>query len=288
MRKSSTSKRQTESGWLVAGGAGRLDRDPLLVGAAVAEPGERVVAALVGLDFEAGGVRDVGGDEVGEQLQRLDPLVVEVGDDPGVDLEHADHLAAVHQRHADHRGGADPGAGGGVDAGVDRGVVAAQQPAFGDAAAGEAAGLLQPQPDVGGGLAGGDLVDHLVAVGDLDHRAAGRGQFLAPLGDQLHRLDQVEAGGRDLGLGADDRPQAILARIECHVVPIGSLLGNLRANDLELSGAWPGDGAAHLLVEGEGDGDGEGGGAAGDGGGGGRAASSGQALARRARWRRCR
>jgi hypothetical protein len=60
-------------------------------------------------------------------------------------------------------------------------------------------------------LAGGDPVDCLVAVGDLDRAGVRPGQLLSAGGDQLHHRVEIEVARRDLGLGLDDRPQAVAA-----------------------------------------------------------------------------
>ena len=53
------------------------------------------------------------------------------------------------QRHADHRAGADPGAGLAVDAGVGEGVVGHQDLVELDAEAGEAGAAAKPDPQCG-------------------------------------------------------------------------------------------------------------------------------------------
>jgi hypothetical protein len=117
----------------------------------------------------------------------------------------------VDEWDAEHRAGVDALAGLAIDAGVARGVVAAQDPLLAHAEPGEAGCHLQAHAEEGCRLAGGDAVDHLVAVGDLDHAGTRLGQLLAARGDQLHHRIEVEIAGRDLGLGLDYRPQAIAA-----------------------------------------------------------------------------
>lgn len=163
---------------------------------------------------------ELGGDQLAQELERLDVAVVEVARLGRVDLQHADRLVPVGERHADHRAGVDPPAGDRVDAGVLGGVVAAQDPAFADAEPGEAGGPFQRGPQVGSRLAGGHRVDHVLAFGKLDHAAAGAGQLLGPFGDQLHDRGGVEIAGGDLGLGPDDLAQLGVGALARHLSTI--------------------------------------------------------------------
>jgi hypothetical protein len=90
---------------------------------------------------------------------------------------------------------------------VGRGVVAAQDLVFPHTEPGEASVHLQAHAEEGSGLAGGDAVNHLVVLGELDHATASLGQVLGAPGDQLHHRVELEVAGGDLGLGLDDRPQ---------------------------------------------------------------------------------
>jgi hypothetical protein len=91
---------QAEGDGSEAGGAGQLDGQALLEGAAVGQAGERVLAALARLRLEEVGVGEVGGDQVAEQFQGLDVPVAEVVGLWGVDLEDPDRLALVKERDA--------------------------------------------------------------------------------------------------------------------------------------------------------------------------------------------
>src|SRR5213080_529185 len=109
--------------------AGELDRQALMEDATVGQAGEGVAAAVATLRLVQVGVREVGGDQLAEELERFDVAVVEMMGLGGVDLEHADRLLLVEERHADHRAGVDTAAGLGVDPLVVAGVVAAQDAA---------------------------------------------------------------------------------------------------------------------------------------------------------------
>lgn len=203
-------------GTVVAGGAGELDPEAFIEGAAVGQTGEPVAAATQRLGLVEVGVGDVGGDQLAQQFERLHVAVVEVVGQRRVDLEHTDRLLAVGQRHAEHRSGVDAAAGLGVDPRILGGVVAAQHLSFEHAAPGKARPQLQPRPQVRSRLAAGHRVDHLLALGQLDHSGAGAGQLPRPVGDQLHDRLGFEVAGRDLRLGADDRPQLFRRSFACH------------------------------------------------------------------------
>ena len=183
---------------------------PLLVGAAVGQVGERVVAAVVGLFGEQRGVGEVGGDQVAQQLQGLRVAGAEV---VGLGVATVSTpIASARWKSGTQisepipiswRIGCD-------DARIASAVVADQDAALAQGPPGEALGAVDPLAAEAVGVAGGRLEDELVAVGGLDHRRAGAGQLEGAIGGELHRRLQVQVAGRDLVLGVDDPEEAVL------------------------------------------------------------------------------
>ena len=181
-----------------------LLREPRLVGAPVLQPGQVVVAALVGREREPRRVVEVGGQRAAEQPDRLAVALVEGVGAGGEGGQRAELLVAVDDRRAEQRARPELLAGGRFDPRVELGVVAGQHLAALQRAPGEArvARVLpadQPLVDAGPGAE-----DQVVAVGRVDQRPVGADQVGHPVDDHLHRPVLVEVARGDLSLRLDD------------------------------------------------------------------------------------
>ncbi|CAM2167013.1 hypothetical protein BLAT2472_10514 [Burkholderia latens] len=163
-----------------------------------------------------------GGDQVGREPQRAG-----VGGRKGVDvrrhhLQHADRRIGVGQRHNQHRAQPDPSAGVAIDARVGFRIAALQQFAARHAQARQAAGAAQPQAEHSGSGARCGAVDHVVAFGKLDRRAARAGELRHLLGHVGHHAAEIEPKSRDLGLDRDDAQQRVGGRGGCvdHLIQV--------------------------------------------------------------------
>ena len=206
----------------VAPGARELAGESLLEHAPVGQAGQGVVAAGVVMLLEIGRVRHVRGDHPGQEIECGHVLVAERAGPGVVDLQHAGRPAGVDQRDTHHRHGADPATGVEVDSSVGGGIGTVQRPPLPHAAPGQTRAHVEAQPDISRGRATAHVVDHLIAVGELDDRRLGSGQHLGPVQDERHDRVEVQRRRGNLVLGLDDREQAISGQFRRHGPMIGS------------------------------------------------------------------
>ena len=164
-------------------------------------------------------------DQPGHQLQGMHVYGAEGIEFRGEDLEDADHLAGIEERHDDHRARPDPAALGKVHARVPLGIIALQKLPRPNALAREGMGHWRPQADIGGGAARGSPVDHLLRLSQLDDGPRGMGQVHGPGDDQVQHGGHVQGGCGNVALGGDDGAEAvgILAQGFLSTRPLGHL-----------------------------------------------------------------
>ena len=192
---------------VVARGAGDLDGQPLVVGAAVAEAREGILAARAAALLAGGRVRHLRGNHA---RQQRDEVALVAAERAGLGAVHGQDTldrALVDDRGTDDGDGAETAARLDVDAGVVTRVVGVDDGLLADARADEAVGGAGATADLRCRGAARGAVDDLIALHHLHEASVGAGHLHRQLGDEVDDVLEIQPLGGDLVLRVDDVPQ---------------------------------------------------------------------------------